>query len=305
MSEDNNEVIDQEIVEQSVQGEVDASVVSDQDIKNPSEENEGDIASTTESDNEDAPTVDGLEIPQPDIEEAPSDNPEALKRERQAWAERRIREKELKLKREAERQRLEKEQEALIELQSQTAVAQLAATTPHRDDFADEQEYTEAMVSHTLAKREIKSQVETQARQQLEQRQKFTQEIENTVSKGAEKYSDFEEVVEPLFRRGNGVPTNVPLVDALNESKFGPDILYMLGKNKAKAVEIASMTPVKAIKWVWETERKFEEARAKKNVNGGIKVMQKVSSKLNPTKDVSNMSNKEYKEYWHKKQYGN
>ena len=130
--------------------------------------------------------------------------------------------------------------------------------------------------------------------------------IEETKSKGAAKYSNFDEVVEPLFRGDSDVPPNVPLVQALNESKYGADILYMLGKNKAKAIEIASMSPLKAARWVWETEQRFEEARKKsKPTASAVKPMQKVTSKLTPHKDVSQMSNKEYKEYWRKKQYGN
>lgn len=297
--------IDQEIIQQVANSE---DVPAPEELETPSVDG-GDSPSiepeTTEEAEATEPTIDGLEIPKPDIEEAPADDAEALKRERNAWAERRIREKELKLKRESEKRQLEKEQDAIVQLQAQTAVAQLAASAPNRDDFADENEFTEAVVSYTLAKRQVAAQVESQTRERLAYQQKFHDEIEETKSKGSAKYSDFDEVVEPLFTAAAGVPPNIPLVNALNESKFGSDILYMLGKNRAKAIEIAKLPALQAAKWVWETERKFEEARAKtKSGATGIKIMQKVSSKLTPTKDISQMNNKEYKAYWRKKQYG-
>ncbi len=310
---ENQEVTNEDIINQVSNAEVSESIQSahaedqegqDTELEDNAgqDENSPTEATTDAKKPEDNDKIDGLEIPQPDIDESEGGE----KTYKNEWIEHRYKTKELKLKREAAQRELEKEQEEIIKLHTQNVAAQLAANAPTRDDFADEAEFTEAMVNHTLAKRQVQTQAEAQARQQFALRQKLQQKIEETKSRGAAKYSNYDDVVEPLFETDSGVPPNIPLVEALNESKFGADILYMLGKNKAKAIEIASMTPLKAARWVWETERRFEEASAKSRpVSSGVKPMQKVASKLTPTKDISQMSNKEYKEFWHKKKYGN
>lgn len=309
---DNNEVnLDEEIINQVAETEefhegeqtgVEENSTTEDPKTQETEITEGTGGEDNAEVQEEPELIDGLEIPKPDLED--DEELPDVKKQRAAWFELRQREKEIKRKEEERQRELDKEHEAVIKAQAQQAALQIAAHAPNRDDFADEQEYTEAMVNFTLAKRQVQMQAESNARNQLKAQQKFQDEIESTRSKGAAKYSDFDEIVEPLFLPGE-VPKNIPMVDAINESKYGADILYMLGKNKAKAIEVASMPPLKAAKWVWETERKFEEARAKSKPQAStVKVMPKVSSKLSPTKDISQMSVKEYSAYWKKRKFG-
>ncbi len=257
---------------------------------------EADAGSSTED-----LTIDGLEIPIPDLKPQTKED----------YIEARIRKKREREERQLEelrQEQIKKDQEEIIKLKAQQAAAQAAMHAPKREDYGTEEDFVEASIDHSMAKRQIQQHVEKEQREIFTARQKLFNDIEVTKNKGSAKYSDFDEVVAPLFESGGDIPPNIPLVDAINESKYGADILYLLGKNKKKAIEIASLHPSKALRWLWETENKFEQAQGKSratSASAGVKVMPKVNSKLTPHKDIGAMSTKEYAEYWKKTRFSN
>ena len=263
------------------------------------EEDDSPLAPT--EDEEQTETIDDLEVPEPDVKELTIEEHKAIRKEKQR---RREEQQQKELREEAYR----REQDELIRIKAEQIAQTVALQPPTRDDFADDAEYFAALHQHTVAKEEVRRKVVAEEKSFVEARIKLSKGIEETMKKGSDRYSDFEDVTSYVFAPNSDIPANIPLAEAINESKFGPDILYMLAKNKKKMVEIASMHPRQALRWIWETEQKIEAVRQrKKEMNttsqtGGVKPMAKVTSKLSPTKDIGSMTSKEYREHWKKMQ---
>lgn len=244
-------------------------------------------------------SIDDLEIPEPDLKELTPADYKAIRQEKQR---KREEQRQEELREEAFRQ----EQEVLIQARADQAALVVAVHAPNRDDFGDDASYYTALHNHTTAKEEVRRKVIADEKAWQEARIKLSKDINETRRKGSERYSDFEEVTAYVFAKDSKVPANVPLAEAINESKFGTDILYMLAKNEKKMIEIAGMHPRAALRWLWDMEQKIEAVRRRKKENGiaasavSPKPMAKVQSKSTPHKDIASMSVKEYSEHYKK-----
>lgn len=126
-----------------------------------------------------------------------------------------------------------------IEQQLRDAAQQRALTVePKRDDFKDDESYTQATIDHLAEKRAAEKLAERERTREAEQRnEKFLERAE----KASERYPDFQSVVfNPQ------VPINDHMAEFIAESDHGADVAYHLGKNPAEAARIAQMSAVKA-----------------------------------------------------------
>ena len=123
--------------------------------------------------------------------------------------------------------------------QREQQASRIAQEEPKRDEFRDDDAYTQARVDHLAAKRaeEILAQRE-QARRQEERTESFLEKAE----RASERYPDYMTVV------GNpSLPINDHMAEFISESEGGEEVAYYLGKNLAKAAQIAKLSPVGAV----------------------------------------------------------
>lgn len=118
------------------------------------------------------------------------------------------------------------------------AQQQTLKNEPKRDEFQDDEAYSEAQVRH-LAEKKAREIVEQRTR--AEQTERLREQYDERTEKARERYADFTAVVEnPLL------PVNEAMAEFIMDSEHGPDVAYYLGKNPAKAEQIAQLSPIRA-----------------------------------------------------------
>jgi len=134
--------------------------------------------------------------------------------------------------------RLVKEARRQARNAEQTARERIVAVEPKRDEFRDDEAYSEAQVRH-LAEKKASEILEQRAK--AEQHERLREQFDERTEKAKERYVDFAAVVEnPLL------PVNEAMAEFIMDSEHGPDVAYYLGKNPAKAEQIAQLSPVRA-----------------------------------------------------------
>ena len=144
---------------------------------------------------------------------------------------------------------------------------------PKRADFADPDAYEDALMEYAAERAAQKAVSETEAqrtKREAEERDKAAktteaQQNERLVSawnarrqEAAGRYEDYEEVAE-----SPDTPMSVPMLHAIVNSKFGPDIAYWLGQHREKAAQIAAMTnPVRQALEIGRIEARVRRALA-------------------------------------------
>jgi hypothetical protein len=133
-----------------------------------------------------------------------------------------------------EQRRLSRDLERKLTEQQQAK----ALVPPERNAFRDDDEFLQAQIDHLAEKKAAEKIAERERAKEAEQRsESFMEKAE----KASERYVDFQAVV--------GNPTlaiNESMAEFIADSDLGPDVAYHLGKNPAKAAQIAQMSPVKA-----------------------------------------------------------
>lgn len=134
--------------------------------------------------------------------------------------------------------RLVKEARRQARHAEQMAQERVVAAEPKRDQFQDDEAYSEAQVRH-LAEKKAREIVEQRTR--AEQHERLREQYDERTEKARERYADFTAVVEnPLL------PVNEAMAEFIMDSEHGPDVAYYLGKNPAKAEQIAQLSPIRA-----------------------------------------------------------
>lgn len=134
--------------------------------------------------------------------------------------------------------RLVKEARRQARNAEQMARERVVAVEPKRDQFQDDEAYTEAQVRH-LAEKQAREIVEQ--RTKADQHDRLREQYDERTEKAKGRYADFVAVVEnPLL------PVNEAMAEFIMDSEHGPDVAYFLGKNPAKAEQIAQLSPVRA-----------------------------------------------------------
>lgn len=111
-------------------------------------------------------------------------------------------------------------------------------TEPRRETFQDDEAFIRAQVEHLAEKRAAEKLAERERAAEAERRsESFLEKAE----KASERYTDFQAVVS-----NPALPINEAMAEFIADSDAGADVAYFLGKNPAKAAQIAQMSPVKA-----------------------------------------------------------
>jgi len=116
--------------------------------------------------------------------------------------------------------------------------AEVLKTEPRRDDFRDDEAFTQAQIDHLAEKRAAEKLAE---RERVQQQERVAESFLEKAEKAQERYPDYQSVV--------GNPTlaiNEGMVEFIAESDLGADVAYYLGKNPMKSAQIAQMSPIKA-----------------------------------------------------------
>lgn len=138
--------------------------------------------------------------------------------------------------------RLQKEERRTVRRVEQQHREQLEARSrevaPQREAFADDDAYLAAQVDHLAEKKAAdKLSQRDRASQQETANEAFAERAEAVKA----KHADFDAVVS-----NPALAINDAMAEFIKDSDAGPDIAYFLGKNPAKAADIASLSPVKA-----------------------------------------------------------
>lgn len=138
----------------------------------------------------------------------------------------------------------------------QTRTQPQSSGEPNPKDFKDWDSYNAAVIDYKVDQK-LKSQSEKSQRETAEQRDRreFAQRAEQTrsaMSKAAEKYDDFEEVIT-----GN-VPFTEPMAAYIAEAaKDGGELAYYLGTHVNEALRISQLAPAKQITELHALETKM------------------------------------------------
>jgi hypothetical protein len=162
--------------------------------------------------------------------------------------------------REQELERVRKEKEEAVNRARMIEFQSLKP--PSRDDFSSEEEYLDAHFNHNLGKMRLQAIQESEQKELARQKEYRLNKLQKAEDVGHEKYADFGETVSNL--RGEGVITNAAMVDAIIESDFSADILYMLGKHPEARKKLNDMSPIGAVKEIAKLELRFKEAKMTK-----------------------------------------
>jgi hypothetical protein len=134
--------------------------------------------------------------------------------------------------------RLVKEARRQARHAEQMAQERVVAAEPKREQFQDDEVYSDAKVRH-LAETKAREIVEQRTR--AEQNDRLREQYDERTEKARERYADFTAVVEnPLLS------VNEAMAEFIMDSEHGPDVAYYLGKNPAKADQIAQLSPMRA-----------------------------------------------------------
>ena len=134
--------------------------------------------------------------------------------------------------------------------------SEVLKTEPRRDDFRDDEAFTQAQIDHLAERKAAEKLAE---RERAQQQEKVAESFLEKAEKAQERYPDYHAVV--------GNPTlaiNEGMVEFIADSEHGADVAYYLGKNPMKAAQIAQMSPIKAAR---ELSRIESEIASKPKAN--------------------------------------
>lgn len=262
----------------------------------------------TDSETKDT-TIDDLPLPEPDDEAGEEDKEKPVRP--------RSKEERLLFKKERE---LARERARLQEVEARMRQSQQPEIKPapadfkgmERDNYESEADWVAAVTDKRLQQRQDEMRQQYEMQQAHKRQSEFVAKVNDAKDKGAAKYSDFDQVVEPMFDPYGDFPRNEPLAAAIADSDFAEDILYFMGKYKDKAREIALLPPVKAIKAIANLEQRFKEKRKNAPAKPGAKILEPLKGGKPQTagtlhgmtpEQIEKMDMKEFKERW-SREYG-
>jgi len=251
------------------------------------------------------PSIDDLPLPDADDEVGDEEVTEEAEKPKKTKKDFILERKEKQLeKQRAEAEHWRQEAEALRIKQEQLQQVQYQQPqqgAPVREDFESEDQWLDARMDWRENQKQQKYIAEKQQEAYAKSLAESKHHYEKTIERGAEKYSDFDEIVKPIF--SPGFPTNEGLAQAIFRSEFGDDILVFMGKNPEHAKKIASMNPIDAIKEVAKLELRFKEKRGVKKVTASehkpLSNIKGGSAIMTPNK-IAEMPQKEFEEYYKK-----
>jgi hypothetical protein len=254
-------------------------------------------------------SLDELPLPEPESD----DDPEPAPKRPKSKEDRLLFKKERELARErAEKAELERRLQQQEANRQPVPMQQQDFSDVSRENFNTEEEWVVAVLDKRINHQRAQAEQEEFQRAQHRQQAEFVAKVNEIKDKGASKYSDFDELVEPMFDVRGDFPRNDALAAAIADSDYGDDILYFMGKYKAEGRKIAEMSPVKAIKAIANLEARFKEKRKGAAVKSSTKIIEPLKNvkpgatmasgsltKMTPSQ-IEAMDKKEFQALWDK-----
>lgn len=186
--------------------------------------------------------------------------------------------------------RLLKEQRRLNkQMQERFAQERSAQPAPQRQQFQDDEAFTQAQIEHLA---EQKAQQKLAERQKAEQSERMAETFMEKAEKAIERFPDFQAVV------GNpSLQINESMAEFIADSDLGPDVAYFLGKNPAKAAQIAQMSPVKAAIALKGIEAELAAKPAAPKPSAAPAPIKPVGASSASTKSPAQMTDAEYSKW--------
>jgi len=181
---------------------------------------------------------------------------------------------------------------------------------PIEEDFENYNDYVDALTDWKVEQKLADYDRKVAERSEETYLEEKHQEFRAKLGKGYEKYEDFEEVAFDEI-----VPITPFMADVLVETEIPADIAYYLGKNIPECTSIANMSPIQAVKAIGLIEEKLkgqsqEEEPVVKDQSGKPpapkpKPTTKAPAPITPvppgsatvSKDPSRMTNEEYRQW--------
>jgi hypothetical protein len=134
---------------------------------------------------------------------------------------------------------------------------------PKLDDFETTEEYLDARADWKVEQRLAAEAQKAEEEKEKKATEKLVQKFEKQKAKMAEKYSDFDDLMDDL------ADLDIPpyINQAVIESDIGGELSYYLAKNPIELEKILDMQPLAAVKALGRLETKLESTPAKKEVS--------------------------------------
>lgn len=147
--------------------------------------------------------------------------------------------------------RAESAEAKLREIEAKSRPAAEPAKEPDPKDFATVQDYREALREFVRSEELAKLAQEREEQAKQEQARQFGERL----AKAKEKYADFDKAVRTL----ETVIIHNEVIAYIEESDFGPDLLYGLAKDPKEVERLKKLSPRKAIAELAKRELKLEQ----------------------------------------------
>lgn len=185
-------------------------------------------------------------------------------------------------------------------LQQQQQTQPKAETRPSRADYANDEDYVDALTEFKVQQKLVP--IAEQMQKRVEQT-RVVNEWQGKIAQAKSEYPDFDSALE----EAQDIPIQPHVSEALMDSPLGADIAYYLAKNPEDAYRINSMTPTQAIRELGRIESyvefdKKEKAKVPKaKVSAApAPIKPPKSSGGGSTKSLEDMSPAEYIAYRNK-----
>lgn len=175
-----------------------------------------------------------------------------------------------------------------------------ASKKPVAGDFAEYEDFIEALADWKYAQNVSKANQETQKTQQETARAALIEQHTGRLDTAREKYSDFDEVTD------QELPISQAMQDVIFESETGAELAYWLGKNPDECKRISRLTPTAAARELGKVEATLGTAEPasgaaetpKPKVTSAPAPIKPVGAKSKANvKDPKDMSLSEYRAY--------
>lgn len=130
---------------------------------------------------------------------------------------------------------------------------------PKLEDYESTEEYLDARQDWRLEQREAKKQKETAAEVEQKEIARIKAKYTLNAEKTADKYADFDDVVEAL--EDPDIPFYVKT--AVQDSDIGGELSYYLGSNPDELDKLLTLSPFAAVKAIGKLEDKISKPKAK------------------------------------------
>lgn len=161
---------------------------------------------------------------------------------------------------------------------------------PKPEQFKTYEDYLDKLTDWKVDQKLAKMQEKSQQQRQIDEQQSYESKARDNLTKAADKYDDFEDVVT-----NPDLHITVPMRDTIGESEIASDIAYYLGTHTKEAADIAQLSPVQQVKAIDRIEQKLKAPPQVSKAPAPADIVGKGRTKSEP--DLSKMSVSEYAEY--------